>query len=50
MCDEDRSTMPPLGWVLSPLVRGQFAQILRRQCGNREEPKAVIDAFLRPEM
>jgi hypothetical protein len=50
MCDEEGSTMPPLGWVLSPLLRGQFAQILQQQCGNKEEPKLVIDAFLRPEM
>jgi hypothetical protein len=48
MCDEDGSTVPPLGWVLSPLVRGQFLQILEHQCGNKEELKGVVDAFLRP--
>ena len=50
MCDEDGSTEPPLGWVLSPLVRGQFLKILEYQCGNPEELKGVIEAFLRPGM
>jgi len=50
LCDEDGSTVPPLGWVLSSLLRGQFAQILEQQCGNQAELDGVIDAFLRPAM